>query len=317
MRYVLLGRTGVRVSEVCLGTMTFGNEADEAASVAIMDRAVELGVNFLDTANIYNGGLTEEIVGRWLVARREEIVLATKAHFPSGPGPNERGSSRRHLRLSVEKSLRRLKTDWIDVLYLHHWDDDADLLETLRALNDLVREGKVLYPAVSNFAAWQLVKAVQLCEREGLARIAAIQPMYNLLKRQAEVEVLPAAASEGVAVFPYNPLGAGMLTGKYLKGETGRLSRNQMYQRRYGDPDYSEVARRFVACAEKRQVSPAALAVAWVNAHPAVTASIVGARNVDQLNDTLGCLDIALSAEERAEIAALAPEPPLATDRER
>ncbi len=317
MRYVLLGRTGVRVSEVCLGTMTFGNEADETASVAIMDRAVELGVNFFDTANVYNGGLTEEIVGRWLVAHREEIVLATKAHFPSGPGPNERGSSRRHLRLSVEQSLRRLKTDWIDVLYLHHWDDDADLLETLRALNDLVREGKVLYPAVSNFAAWQLVKAVQLCEREGLARIAAVQPMYNLLKRQAEVEILPAAASEGVAVFPYNPLGAGMLTGKYLKGQTGRLSRNQMYQRRYGDPDYNEIVRRFVAYAEKRSVSPAALAVAWVNAHPSVTASIVGARNVDQLNDTLGCLDIELSAEEWAEIGALAPEPPLATDRER
>lgn len=317
MRYVLLGKTGVRVSEMCLGTMTFGNEADETTSMSIMDRAFEAGVNFIDTADVYNGGLTEKIVGRWIESRREDIVLATKAHFPVGSGPNQRGSSRRHLRLSVEGSLRRLRSEWIDVLYLHHWDDATDLAESLEALNDLVRQGKVLYPAVSNFAAWQFTKAVQLCERLHLARIVAVQPMYNLLKRQAEVEILPAAQSEGLSVFPYNPLAAGLLTGKYLKGESGRLSSNAMYQRRYGDPDYPEIARRFVAYAASRGLSPAALAVAWVNSHPGVSGSIVGARSVDQLDDTLRSVDISLTAEQRAEVSALSPEPPLATDRER
>ncbi len=316
MRMRYLGKTGVSVSEICLGTMTFGNEADEATSAGLMDHAFQAGVNFFDTANIYNGGRSEEIVGRWLKGRREAIVLATKCHFPTGDGPNERGSSRRNILLSVEKSLARLGTDWIDLLYLHHWDSNTAIEESLAAVDALVRQGKVLYAAASNFAAWQVMKAAGIAERRGFGPITAIQPMYNLLKRQAEVEILPMAQSEGIAVCPYNPMAAGMLTGKYLRGEQGRLDVNQVYKKRYGAEHYPEVSRDFVVYAQERGVSPAALAVAWVASHPAVTSAIIGARNLDQLRDTLGCAAIALTAEERAEISALSPAPPLATDRE-
>ncbi len=316
MRYSFLGKTGLHVSEICLGTMTFGNEADETTANAIMARAADAGINFFDTANVYNQGRTEEIVGRWLSERRESIVVATKCHFPFGDGVNDRGSSRRNIVLSVENSLRRLRTDWIDILYLHHWDDHAAVEESLAALDTLVRQGKVLYPAVSNFAAWQTMKALAHCRSCGLAPIAAIQPMYNLLKRQAEVEILPMALAEGVAVCPYNPMAAGLLTGKYLRGEGGRLDVNKAYQKRYGNEHYRETVAAFVAYARQRSVSPAALAVAWVVTHPAVTSAIVGARNLDQFHDTLACVDIHLAADERAEIAALSLPPPLATDRE-
>ena len=317
MEYVLLGKTGVRVSELCLGAMTFGNEADEQASAAIMNRAVEAGVNFLDTANVYNGGLSEEIIGRWIGPHREDIVLATKAHTPTGPGPNERGSSRRNVTLAVEKSLRRLQTDWIDILYLHLWDEDCALEESMAALNTLVEQGKILYPAVSNYAAWQTVEALRVCERRNFAPITTIQPMYNLVKRQAEVEILPMAQAQGLAVCPYSPMGAGLLSGKYLRGETGRIDVNEMYKKRYGDPDYPEISKRFIAHAQERGDSPAALAVAWVMSHPAVTSPIIGARNVEQLEGGLAAAGIKLSAEERGAISALSPEPPLATDREK
>ncbi len=317
MEYVLLGKTGVRVSELCLGTMTFGNEAGEEASVAIMERAFEAGVNFFDTANVYNEGRSEEIIGRWMGARREDIVLATKATTPTGSGPNERGSSRRHVTLSVEKSLRRLQTDWIDILYLHLWDEHCVLEESMAALNTLVEQGKILYPAVSNYAAWQTVDALRVCERRNLASITTIQPMYNLVKRQAEVEILPMAQAHRLAVCPYSPMGAGLLSGKYLRGETGRLDVNERYKKRYGDPDYPEVSKRFIEHARARGESPAALALAWVLNHPAVTSPIIGARNVEQLDDALTAVQIDLPPEEREAISALSPEPPLATDREK
>lgn len=315
MNYVLMGRTGVRVSEVCLGTMTFGNEADESTSIAMMNRALDIGINFFDTANVYNKGLTEEIVGRWLPPHREEIILASKVHFPTGDGPNERGSSRRNITLSLERSLKRLKTDWLDILYLHHWDDETALEESLSAITTLVEQGKVLYAAASNFSAWQTMKAIAVAEAKRLAPIVAIQPMYNLVKRQAEVEILPMALSEELAVFPYNPLAAGLLTGKYDHGEKGRLTESEMYAKRYSDPIYRTIAARFVEYAHSKGFSPPALAVAWVNAHPAVTAAIVGARNLEQFNDTLACLEIRLTPEEQAEISSLSPTPPLATDR--
>ncbi len=315
MNYVPFAGTGVRVSEYCMGTMTFGNEADEKTSVALMDRALEAGINFFDTANVYVKGVSEEIVGRWLRGRREEIILASKVHQPVGPGPNERGSSRRHILIEVEKSLKRLQTDWLDILYLHLWDEEAALEQSLAAVSNLIDQGKVCYCAVSNFSAWQTMKAIAAAEAGNLAPIVCIQPMYNLVKRQAEVEILPMALSEGIAVCPYNPLAAGVLTGKYLTGEKGRLDENAMYKERYKEPEYGEVAARFVQFAKGRGVSPAALAVAWVQSHPAVTSTILGARNMAQLNDTLGCLDIALTPEERAEIALFSRTPPLATDR--
>lgn len=312
-----MGKTGVRVSEICLGTMTFGKEADEATSGAIMDRALQLGINFFDTANIYNNGASEEIIGRWMGDKRDAIVLATKAHFPTGRGPNDRGSSRRHITMSVESSLKRLRTDRVDLLYLHHWDDETDCEESLRALDALISQGKVLYAAVSNFAAWQVVKVLWTACARGFASIAAIQPMYNLLKRQAEVEILPMAQSERLGVFPYSPQAGGLLTGKYQRGETGRINVHDLYRKRYGDPTYRDVAVRFAQHARTLGYAPGALAVAWVKSHPAVTSAIVGASNMEQFNETMSCLDIKLTPEDRAIISSLSPEPPLATDREK
>lgn len=317
MNYVYLAKTGVRVSELCLGTMTFGKEADEPTSIALMNRALEIGINFFDTANVYNKGLTEEIVGRWLNGRREQIVLASKVHTPTGDGLNERGSSRRNIVLEVERSLKRLHTDWLDVLYLHHWDDHTAIEETLSAVTTLREHGKVLYCGFSNSAAWQIMKAVATAEAKNLIPITCVQPMYSLLKRQVEVEILPMCQSEGLAVCPYNPLAAGMLTGKYLRGESGRLHESEMYERRYNDPRYPDVTQRFVEYATQRGYSPAALALAWVMSHPAITSTIIGARNLTQMNDTLGALDIRLTPEHRDVISALSIEPPSATDREK
>ncbi len=315
MECVYFGKTGLRVSELCLGTMTFGKEADEPTARAIMDRAFDAGINFLDTANIYNRGASEEIIGRWMGDRREAIILATKVHFAMGERPNERGSSRRNIVLSVEKSLRRLKTEWIDLLYLHHWDDHAAIEESLAAVTFLIDQGKVLHCGVSNFAAWQVVKAIAVSERNGFAPVVCVQPMYNLLKRQAEVEILPMAQSEGLAVCPYSPMAAGFLTGKYQEGASGRLDENAVYRSRYGRPEYRGVSDRFVQYARETGHPPAALAVAWVLSHPAVTAPIVGARNLEQLEVSIASARIRLSPVQRAEISALAIEPPPATDR--
>ena len=315
MDYVLLGNTGVRVSKLCLGTMTFGNESDEKMSFAIMDRAAEVGINFFDTANVYNKGQSEVITGKWLQGRRENIVLASKVHFPTGDGPNERGSSRRHITLSVEKSLERLDTDWLDILYLHHWDAETDLEQTLGAVTTLVEQGKVMCLGLSNFSAWQTMKTLAMAQNAGFAPPVCIQPMYNLVKRVAEVELLPLAEWEGLSVFPYNPLAAGLLTGKYHRKQSGRLHENEMYKDRYRHTHYWEIAERFAKYAEDNGYSPAALAMAWVASHPAVTAPILGARNLEQMDDTLKCLEIKLSDEEREKVSALSIAPPLATDR--
>ncbi len=318
MEYRTLGRTGVQVSCLCMGTMSFGAEADEETSAAMFHRCRELGINFFDTANVYAGGRSEEILGRLIRDCREEIVLASKVYFPVGEDVNARGLSRRHIMLAVEASLKRLGTDWIDVYYVHHDDPGTPMEETLRALDDLVRQGKILYPAVSNWAAWQIAKALGISEREGLAKFVCIQPMYNLVKRQAEVEILPLAQSEQLGVVPYSPLGGGLLTGKYgtkQRPKQGRLVENPMYQKRYGDPIYYEIAERFVAHARERGVHPVSLAVAWVMSHPAVTAPIIGARNLEQLEPSLKALEVPMTPEWRAEISALSIEPPPATDR--
>lgn len=317
MRFVPLGTTGVRVSELCLGTMMFGKQTDEADAQVILDRAWDAGINFFDTANIYAQGESERIVGRWMGGKRRDLVLATKVHSPMGGGPNDWGSSRRNIMLAAEDCLRRLQTEWIDILYLHQWDGQAALEDSLGALTTLVAQGKVLYVGVSNFAAWQTMKAMACSSARHFAPIAVTQPMYSLIKRQAEVEILPQAADSGLAVCPYSPIGAGLLTGKYQRGETGRIAENDMYRRRYADTAYAEVAERFVAYAKEHGHHPAALAVAWVGSHPQVTAPILGPRTLDQFEESLGCVDIALSPDQRAEISALSFEPPLATDRER
>ncbi len=316
MNYVRLGTTGLEISQLCLGTMTFGNEADESVSRTLMNEAFDRGINFFDCAHNYNKGLTEEIVGRWIAPHRDELLLTTKVFFPFGGGRNDQGLSRRNIIASVERSLKRLQTDRIEILYLHHWDENVALEESLRAVDTLVQQGKVLYLGISNFAAWQAATAIGITRLKNLAPVVCIQPMYSLVKRQAEVELLPLAEYEHLAVFPYNAIGAGLLTGKYLRGESGRLHEAEMYRQRYANPQYVEVTRRFVEYAAQQKVSPAALAVAWVMAHPAVTAPIVGARDLVQFRDTLQCLDMQLSAEERAVITALSVDPPSATDRE-
>jgi aryl-alcohol dehydrogenase-like predicted oxidoreductase len=316
MEYVRFGQTGLLVSPVTLGTMTFGNESDEAASRAIMDAAFERGINLFDSAHNYNRGATEEIVGRWMGGKRHEIILTSKVFFPSGGGRNDEGCSRRNILRSVETSLRRLQTDYIDVLFLHHWDEHVPIAQSLSALHTLAEQGKVHYAAVSNFSAWQTMKAVGVAKEHGYPPIVAAQPMYSLVKRQAEVEILPLAVHEGLAVMPYNALGAGLLTGKYLAGGSGRITEAEMYRQRYANEAYTDVVRRFVDYAGAQGVSPAALAAAWVMAHPAVTSTIVGARDTRQLESTLGCLELRLTPEQRAAISALSIEPPQATDRE-
>jgi aryl-alcohol dehydrogenase-like predicted oxidoreductase len=313
-----LGNTGVKVSRVALGAMAFGGEADDATAASIWRIARDAGVNLVDTADVYNDGRSEQIVGRLMHHERDQIVLATKGYFPTGKGPNDRGASRYHLVRAVEASLRRLDTDRIDLYYLHRFDDVTDPGETLRAVDDLVRAGKILYPACSNFAAWQVAHALGLQRLSGWAPLVAIQPMYNLVKRQVEVEILPMAQSLGLAVIPYSPTGGGLLTGKYStdhKPDRGRLVDTKMYTLRYGDPRYLTIAGQFTALAAELGHPPATLAVAWVASHPGVTSVLIGGRSIEQLAPTLAANQLVLDDETRARISALSPEPAPATDR--
>lgn len=308
MRYRYLGRTGVKVSELCLGTMTFGNEADEKTSFAIMDRFREAGGNFIDTADVYSRGVSEEIVGRWLKNHRREIVLATKFRFRMGDDPNQIGASRYHIMHAVEDSLRRLNVDAIDLYQIHCWDPDTPLDETLRALDDLVHQGKVRYLGASNFAAWQLARAVGTSERLGLARFECLQPQYNLIVRSVEYEVMPFCISENIGTIPWSPLAGGFLTGKYQRDERpdgARLSKDidapfeNIWSRRATQRNWAvlDVVREVAGA---HSVSCAQVALAWVLAQPGVTAPIIGARNLKQLDDNLASVDLKLTGEEMA-----------------
>jgi aryl-alcohol dehydrogenase-like predicted oxidoreductase len=318
MEYKFIGNTGVKVSALCFGTMSFGGDADEDTSAAMFRRCREAGINFFDCANMYQGGRAEEILGQLIAGCRDELVITSKVYFPMGQDVNASGASRRHIMLAVEASLKRLQTDRLDFYFIHRFDERTPLEETLRALNDLVEQGKILYPAASNFAAWQVEKALGISARQGWARFECIQPMYNLVKRQAEVELLPMAQAEKLGVISYSPLGGGLLTGKYgltRRPKTGRLVEHKTYQARYGAEWMYDVAGKFSELAGERGLEPASLAVAWVAAHPAITAPIIGARNLVQLESSLAAVDIAMTDELYAEIAALSPEPPPATDR--
>ncbi len=315
MDYRVLGRTGVQVSQLCFGTMSFGGDADPAASAAMYRACREAGINFFDSANNYNEGRSEEILGSLMRGEREDLVVATKCFTPVGKDLNARGGSRRHVTRAVEASLKRLQTDRIDVLFLHQIDRLTPLEETLRAFEDLVRAGKVVYPGLSNHAAWHTQLALDLQERRGWAPLQIIQPMYNLVKRQAEVEILPMAQANGLGVVPYSPGGGGLLTGKYAEQQSGRLSTSKMYESRYGEAWMHETAAKFAALCRQRGVHPMSLAVAWAGAHPAVTAPIIGARNVDQLRASLDSVKVDMTPALRAEIAALSRTPPPATDR--
>jgi len=316
MKTKLLGRTGVSVSELCFGTMSFGGDADEATSAAMYKAVRDAGINFFDTANEYSKGKSEEILGKLIKDDRDDLVITTKVFNPIRPDVNAKGGSRRHIAHAVELCLKRLQTDRIDVLFMHRFDAVTPIDETMRALEDLVRAGKVIYPAVSNWSAWQTQRAVDIQEKMGWSRLQVTQPMYNLVKRQAEVEILPMAQHNGIGVIPYSPGAAGLLSGKYLAGSnSGRLKTNKMYEARYSDEWMLEVAEKYVAFCKQHGLHPVSAAIAWVGSHPAVTAPIIGARNLDQLKDSLASVKIDMTPELRKELSDLSRTPPPATDR--
>lgn len=311
-----LGRAGVTISRVCLGTMTFGNQADEATSFAIMDAADEAGVTCFDTADAYplggdmaTRGRTEEIIGRWLAARgaRERLVLATKVRNPMGPGPNEGGLSRKHVIAGCEASLRRLGTDYIDLYQVHSPDPLTPIEETMSALDDLIRAGKARYAGCSNYQTWQLAGALMASDRRGLTRFVSVQPRYNLLFRMIEDELIPFCRAQGLGVLVYNPLAGGMLTGRYRKGqEVGAGARfglnfsGPLYQRRYWtDPIFDVVAGLREAFAARGKALNH-VALAWTLRQPGISAAIIGASKPDQLRDTLAGVNMTLDDEELA-----------------
>lgn len=320
MEYRTIGKTGVQVSPLCFGTMPFGGIADENMSRKMFKEARDRGINFFDSADVYNEGRSEELLGKFMQEHkcRDELVITSKVFGKTAEDVNAKGLSRRHIKLGVEESLKRLKTDRIDFYFVHSFDSKTDILQTLRAMDDLVKEGKILYPAVSNWAAWQIEKALGISRQQSLARFEMVQPMYNLAKRQAEVEILPMAAAENMGVISYSPLGGGLLTGKYgkdKKPDKGRLVDREDYATRYGLKQYYQIAEDFSNHAEARGVDPASLAVAWVMSNPAITAPIIGARNLEQLKGSLGALDIEMTEDWRKEITELSITPPPATDR--
>jgi aryl-alcohol dehydrogenase (NADP+) len=311
MKHTRLGRTGLQVSRLCLGTMTFGLQCDEPSSFAIMDRASDGGITFFDTADVYplggtgeTVGRTEEIVGRWLKGRRDRFILATKCFGRSGPARWDQGNSRKHILDAVEASLRRLQTDYIDLYQLHGPDPETPIDETLRALEDVVRAGKVRYVGCSNFLAYQIARAVGRSEAMGVVRFDSIQPRYNMLFREIERELLPLAAEEGIGVIPYNPIAGGLLSGKHNRDagpeEGSRFTLGtaaQRYQDRYWHEGMFETVEQLRPLAASAGMTLPQMAVAWVLANPAITAPIIGASRPEQLTDTIRAVETPLPLE--------------------
>ena len=318
MDYKLLGRTGLQVSELCFGTMSFGGDADEKESAAMYKACREAGINFFDCADVYSRGKAETILGKLIKTERDELVITSKCFNPMADDVNARGGNRRHIPRAVEASLKRLGTDRLDILFMHRWDKTVPLEETLRALEQLVSDGKVLYLGASNWAAWQIAKGLGIAAKNRWPRLDVIQPMYSLVKRQAETEIFPLAQEEGLGVIAYSPIGGGLLSGKYgvkARPDAGRLMTNQEYIRRYGEEWVFETAEKFSQLAGDKGHHPVSLAVAWAAKHPALTCPIIGARNLAQLQPSLNSVEIEMSDELHGEIAALSRTPPPATDR--
>jgi aryl-alcohol dehydrogenase-like predicted oxidoreductase len=316
MQHKRLGRTGLNVSRLCLGTMTFGLQIDERAAISVLDRAAEGGVTFIDTADVYPlgggvdlAGTTEDILGRWLKGRRQHFVLATKVYGRTGPQAWDAGNNRRHILDAIDASLRRLGTDYIDLYQLHQDDPETPLDETLSALDDLVRTGKVRYIGCSNFPSYRLARALGRSDVLGLARFESAQPRYNLLFREIERELLPLCLEEGVGVIPYNPLAGGMLSGKHNRdkppAEGTRFTianAGPMYQDRYWNERVFDAVDTFLGIAKEAGLKPATLAIAWVMRQPAVTAPIIGASRAEQLDDTLAAAEVHLDDDLLAKL---------------
>ncbi|HEY7169272.1 MAG TPA: aldo/keto reductase [Vicinamibacterales bacterium] len=311
MEYVRLGKSGLKVSRICLGMMTYGTPEwrpwvlDEAQSRPFVARAVEHGINFFDTADMYSKGVSEEVLGRALKEHvaRDQVVIATKAFFPAREGPNERGLSRKHLMDAIDRSLKRLATDYVDLYQIHRFDPDTPIEETLEALHDIVKAGKARYLGASSMSAWQFAKMLYVADRHGWTRFASMQNHYNLIYREEEREMLPLCREEGIGVIPWSPLARGFLAGNRRKGDYGESSRARTddfaHQLYYSDADFA-VAGRVVELARRLGVKPTQIALAWLLAQPGVVAPIVGASKLPHLDDAIGALAIALSPDDLA-----------------
>lgn len=321
MQYRSLGRTGVQVSELCLGTMMFGYQTDEADAISIIDHAIDTGINFVDTANVYPWptpvpaqGRSEKIVGKALKrdGRRARMVLATKVHFPmDDEDPNAQGNSRRHIIEQCEASLRRLQTDWIDLYQIHRPMSDIPIDETLRALDDLIRAGKVRYVGTSTFPAWRVVEALWVSRELGLNRFISEQPPYHILDRRIEQELVPVAQTYGLALLTWSPLAGGFLTGKYRRGQTrpaeGRHATHfELSERHFADAAFDAVE-AVQALAKDKGCTPSRFALAWCASQPGITCPILGPRTMEQFEDYLSALDVQITDEDRARVDAIVP----------
>jgi aryl-alcohol dehydrogenase-like predicted oxidoreductase len=312
MEYRKIGRSGLKVSPLCLGTMMFGGPTDDATTQRIVDRAREAGINFIDTADAYNGGRSEEIVGRAIRSERDHWVLATKMCNPMGEGPNQKGLSRRWMLQACDASLRRLGLDWIDIMYLHKEDHETPLEETVGAMADLIRSGRIRYFGVSNYRSWRLARICELCDRHGIDRPLVSQPYYNAMNRMPEVEHLPACAHYGLGVVPYSPIARGVLSGKYAPDaeppadtRAGRKDTRMMQSE--WRKESLEIAQTIKRHAESRGITPVQFAVAWVLNNRLITAPIAGPRTLEQFESYLPALDYVFTAEDEALVDGLVP----------
>ena len=312
MEYSILGNSGVQVSRLCLGAMMFGSPTNESDSIKVIERAIDAGINFIDTANVYNAGESERIVGKAVQACRDDVLIATKVSGAMGEGLNRSGTSRHHIMMAVEDSLRRLDTDRIDLYYLHRWNALTPIEESLRALDDCVRQGKVRYIGASNFDAWRLCEAWWKSDRMNLEKFICLQPLYNIVNRDVEVELLPFCEAYNVGVVSYSPLARGVLTGKYLPGQPpppgSRAARQdrRILQTELREESY-EVAQKIQPLAAAHDKTLAQFALAWTLANPTITSVIIGPKSLEQLEDNLDCLDCKISPEDEAAVDQLVP----------
>lgn len=315
MQYVNLGKTGLKVSRICLGMMSYGTPKwrdwvlPEEESIPFIQRALEAGINFFDTADMYSRGVSEQVLGRALkdMANRDEVVVATKVYFPMGGGPNDRGLSRYHIMNAIDQSLERLGMDHVDLYQIHRWDPTTPIEETLSALNDVVRSGRARYIGASSMYAWQFAKALNVSDQNGWARFVSMQNHYNLVYREEEREMIPLCMEEGIGILPWSPLARGFLAGNRSRQGGGKTARsrsdsfaNQMY---YSEEDF-EVVEAVVSLAKEREATPAQIALAWLLHKPGVTAPIIGATKMAHLNQAIEAVDIELSAEEIVRLEA-------------
>jgi len=310
MEYVNLGRAGVKVSRICLGCMSFGNDAAWKLEVnqaqKLLNKALDLGINFFDTANVYSSGRSEEITGECLKGNRENVILATKVYFPIGDGPNDSGLSRLHIINQIKATLKRLETDHVDLYQIHRWDYNTPIQETMRALDEVVHRGFTHYIGASSMFAWQFLKALQTSDRLGLERFVSMQNHYNLLYREEEREMIPLCKEEGIALIPWSPLARGFLTGKYKRSEKPKSTRyesDEYLAGRYFKPEDFDVSETVESLAMQKGVTPAQIALSWL-LHKGVTSPIIGATKIEHIEDAVASIDVKLDAEEMKRLEA-------------